>query len=169
MILDMKLVALVGASSLAIGLVVGGAGAWATRGWKADEAMAELVSTYNKSYAASSEQARAKESNLQKIADELRARVNDEDSKTNSAATALDATSGSLRDAASVYAASANRLATAEQRSKAAIKAAGVLSDLYGACIATKSEVAKFADESYKRGTRCEAQYDAVRSDSMKR
>lgn len=168
MIFDLKTTLLTGGAALAIGVVIGGAGAWAARGWQADRDLSGLRSTYDRAYAASSEQARAKESELQSIADQLRARVPDEDSKTNSDGAAADGSVDSLRRAAGVYAAAASCNPSAQQRGQAATKAAGLLSDLLAECSATKSAVAREADESYKRGLRCEAQYDGIRSATLK-
>lgn len=167
MIFDLKTTLLAGGAALAIGLFVGGAGAWAARGWQADKDLAELRSTYDRSYAASSEQARAKESELQSIAEQLRAKVPDEDAKTKADAAAADGSVDSLRRAAGVYAASASCDTSAQQRGQAAAKAAGLLSDLLAECSATKSEMGKAFDESYKRALRCEAQYDGIRSATM--
>lgn len=169
MIFDLKTSLLAGGAALAIGLFIGGAGAWTARGWQADADLSELRSTYDRAYAASSEQARAKESELKSIADELRARVPDEDAKTNADVAAADHSAGGLRQAAGVYAASASCNTAAEQRGKTATKAALVLSDLFAACSTAKQRVDATADESYKRALRCEAQYDRVRGETLKR
>lgn len=167
MILDLKTTLLAGGAALAIGLSVGGIGAWAARGWQADRDLSGLRSTYDRAYAASSEQARAKESELQSIADDLRARVPDEDLQTDTDRAAADASADGLRIAAGVYAAAAGCNPAIEQRGKAATSAAGLLSDLLAECSATKSAVASAADESYKRALRCESQYDHTR-DALK-
>lgn len=168
MILDLKTTLLAGGAALAIGLSVGGFGAWTARGWKADRDLSGLRSTYDRSYASSSEQARAKESELQSIAEDLRTRVPDEDLQTDNDRAAADASADGLRESAREYAATAGCNPAAEQRGKAATSAAGLLSDLLAECSATKSAVAAAADESYKRAIRCEAQYDRVRSATLK-
>jgi len=167
MIFDLKTTLMAGGAALAIGLFVGGVGAWTARGWQADKDLSGLRSTYDRAYAVSSEQARAKEYELQSIADQLRARVPDEDAKTKADAAAADGSVDSLRRAAGVYAAAASCNPATEQRGQAATKAAGLLSELLAECSATKSELAKASDESYKRALRCEAQYDGVRSAVM--
>jgi hypothetical protein len=166
-IFDLKAALLVGGAALVIGLSMGGVGAWKVRGMQADRDLSGLRSTYDRAYAASSEQARAKESELQAIADELRTRVPDEDAKTDTDHAAADASADGLRIAAGMYAAAASCNAATEQRGKAATSAAMVLSDLLAACNAGKSAVAATADESYKRALRCEGQYDRTR-DALK-
>lgn len=168
MIFDLKSTLLAGGAALAIGLFVGGASAWTARGWQADADLSELRSTYDLAYAASSEQARAKESELQSIADDLRARVPDEDIKTDNDRAAADASAGSLQRAAGVYAASASCNTAAEQRGKTATSAAMVLSDLFAECSAAKQRVEETADDSYNRALRCEAQYDGIRGATLK-
>lgn len=167
MIFDLKTTLLAGGAALAIGLFVGGAGAWKARGWQADADLSDLRSTYDRAYAASSEQARAKEAELQSIADDLRSRVPDEDAKTNADIAAAGSSADSLRLAAGVYASATRCDASAEQRGTTATKAAMVLSDLFAACSAAKQRVEETADDSYKRALRCEAQYDGTRSAIM--
>lgn len=166
--LDMKVLAVVGGAALAIGLAGGGAGAWKARGWQADRDISNLESKYAQAQAASSEQARTKERELQQIADELRAKVPDEDAKTNADFVAASGSADGVRDAARLYAAGASCDTAAEQRGKAASKAAGVLSDMLAECSAEKSAMAREAEEYRKAGLRCEAQYDGVRAATLK-
>jgi len=163
MIFDLKTTILAGGAALTIGLFVGGAGAWKARGWQADADLSELRSTYDRAYAASSEQARAKESELQSIVDELRVKVPDEDAKTNADLADADASGVGLHNAATAYAATANCNSPAEQRGKTATQAAMVLTDLFEECRAAKQQVEATADDSYSRALRCESQYDQVR------
>lgn len=168
MIIDMKAVLIAAGAAFAVGLAAGGSGAWIARGWKADSAMSDLQATYARAYAASSEQAREKESTLQKIADDLRAKVPDEDAKTNADAVAADGSADGVRDAARVLAAGVSCNTAAEQRGKTATSAAGVLSDLLAECSATKSAVAREAEQYRNAGLRCEAQYDRIRDEMNK-
>jgi len=163
MIFDFKMTFLAGGAALAIGLFVGGAGAWTARGWQADADLSELRSTYDRAYAASIEQARAKESELQSIADELRAKVPDEDAKKNADLASADASGIGLHNAATAYAAATRCDTSAEQRGKTTTKAAMVLTNLFEECRAAKQQVEATADDSYSRALRCEAQYDQVR------
>jgi hypothetical protein len=168
MIFDLKSTLLLGGVALAIGVLIGATGAWTARGWQADADLSGLRSTYDRAYAESSEQARAKESELQSIADELRARVPDEDAKTHADLASADVSAVSLRDTATAYAAAASCDTSAEQRGQTATKAAMVLTDLFEECRAAKQQVEAAADDSYNRALRCEAQYDRVRDATLK-
>ncbi|MEG0064748.1 MAG: DUF2514 family protein [Pseudomonas sp.] len=168
MIFDYKTTIIAAGAALAIGAVIGAAGAWDARGWQADRDLSDLRSTYDRAYAASSELARAKESELQTIADQLRARVPDEDAKTHADLASADDSAVRLRDTAAAYAAAASCDTSAEQRGKTATKAAMVLTDLFEECRAAKQQVEATADDSYNRALRCEAQYDRVRDATLK-
>lgn len=159
MIIDLKVTMI----AAGIALAVGASSAWVVRGWKADATLSDLQATYARSYATSSEEARAKEAQLQKISEDLQARVKDENEKINADSSAAGASGISLHNAATSYAAAASCDSSAQQRGQTATQAALVLSELFESCRAAKQLVEATADDSYNRALRCESQYDQIR------